>query len=229
MLDPIRMILETSQNAPRYWSSTRKIMKNENLVGSKLIKNKEASTNNKNENYCYAKLIQHICTNATVSVKMHEDSSNFRKESCVRQEDTISQKLFSSVLEYAFMVSWQHRGILVDGENLNRLRSGHLARYALNQTIEDPKQVVKTTNKINGWHQKSRNNWKLVGQDRVKTVGERLYTVVDVEPSAFKLSGMNTKSDLLYCPRNCFSLRSTPSIISSQEKVKLISKYHILQ
>lgn len=43
----------------------------------------------------------------------------------VRQGDTLSPKLFITVLEYALKnLEWENKGISIDGERLNHLRLG---------------------------------------------------------------------------------------------------------
>ncbi len=54
---------------------------------------------NQNIQTKYVKAIQEIYTNATATIKLHEDSSRLQINRSVRQGDTTSPKLFTSVLE----------------------------------------------------------------------------------------------------------------------------------
>lgn len=71
----------------------------------------------------YSALIKYIYRNATASVRLHQDTDMFPIERGVRQGDTISPKLFNTVLEYACKrINWRNMGINIDGEHLNHLR-----------------------------------------------------------------------------------------------------------
>lgn len=64
-----------------------------------------------------------IYSNPTATVKLHEPTKTFKIERGIRQGDTISPKLFTATLEYAFKsLNWDNIGIKVDGEYLNHLR-----------------------------------------------------------------------------------------------------------
>lgn len=67
--------------------------------------------------------MKHIYNNATACVKLHESTNKYRIERGIRQGDTISPKLFTTVLEYAFKeINWDRKGINIDGEYLSHLR-----------------------------------------------------------------------------------------------------------
>ena len=73
--------------------------------------------------YRYTRLIEYIYSNATTTVKLHETTGKIKVGRGVRQGDTISPKLFIAVLEYAMKsLSWENRGINIDGERLTHLR-----------------------------------------------------------------------------------------------------------
>ena len=52
--------------------------------------------------YRYIALIKNVYDTATASVRLHEDTKEFRIERRVRQGDVISPKLFTAVLQYMF-------------------------------------------------------------------------------------------------------------------------------
>lgn len=73
--------------------------------------------------YRYTRLIYNIYKNATMMVKLHENTNPIRIGRGVRQGDTMSPKLFTAVLEYAFkMLDWEGKGLNIDGRNLTNLR-----------------------------------------------------------------------------------------------------------
>lgn len=58
-----------------------------------------------------------------MTVKLHEDTNHITVERGIRQGDTISPKLFITVLESIFkQLNWSQRGINIDGKKLNNLR-----------------------------------------------------------------------------------------------------------
>ena len=70
----------------------------------------------------FKKAIQYL-QNAKVTVKLHENTKCIQIGRGVRQGDTISPKLFITVLEYAFKkLNWENRGLNIDGRNLTNLR-----------------------------------------------------------------------------------------------------------
>lgn len=71
----------------------------------------------------YTSILRHIYEQATAKVKIHAETDRFRIERGVRQGDTISPKLFTTVLEYMFKkIELDNRGINVNGETLSHLR-----------------------------------------------------------------------------------------------------------
>lgn len=73
--------------------------------------------------YRYTKLIYNIYKNATMMVRLHENTNPIEIGRGVRQGDTMSPKLFTTVLQYAFgMLEWSGKGLNIDGLNLTDLR-----------------------------------------------------------------------------------------------------------
>lgn len=73
--------------------------------------------------YRYTKLIYNIYKNATMVVKLRENTERIPIRRGVRQGDTMSPKLFTAVLEYAFKrLKWEEKGINIDGKRLTNLR-----------------------------------------------------------------------------------------------------------
>lgn len=73
--------------------------------------------------YRYTRLIYNIYSNATMMVKLHENTDPIQITRGVRQGDTMSPKLFITVLEYAFKsLSWEGKGLNIDGQTLTNLR-----------------------------------------------------------------------------------------------------------
>ncbi|KAH1021435.1 hypothetical protein HUJ04_010951 [Dendroctonus ponderosae] len=73
--------------------------------------------------YRYTQIIKYIYENATASVKTQKSTNTFKIDKGVRQGDTISKKMFASLLEYRFKsVDFDGIGININGENLTHLR-----------------------------------------------------------------------------------------------------------
>ena len=71
----------------------------------------------------YVNVLQHIYKQAKSFIRLHQDSRPFQLSRGVRQGDTSSPKLFTACLEKVFRnLSWEHKGIKIDGEFLNHLR-----------------------------------------------------------------------------------------------------------
>ncbi|PIK38581.1 endonuclease-reverse transcriptase [Apostichopus japonicus] len=71
----------------------------------------------------YIKVIKDIYTGSTTTVKLHKESNKIPIRKGVRQGDTISPKLFTACLEHIFKdISWEDKGINVNGEKFNHLR-----------------------------------------------------------------------------------------------------------
>ncbi|XP_045460954.1 uncharacterized protein LOC123671253 [Harmonia axyridis] len=107
--------------------------------------------------YRYTKLIYNIYKNATMMVRLHENTNLIRIGRGVRQGDTMSPKLFITVLESAFkMLEWSGKGLNIDGLNLTDLRfADDIALFADNlqdirKMLEDLQEVcVQVGLKIN--------------------------------------------------------------------------------
>ena len=62
-------------------------------------------------------------TDSSVTVHLHKESEKIRIKRGVRQEDTISPKLFTATLESIFRrLNWENKGVKIDGEFLSNLR-----------------------------------------------------------------------------------------------------------
>ena len=61
-------------------------------------------------------LPKEISTNSSMTVHVHKESNNINIRRGVRQGDTISPKLFTAALESIFRLSWETRGMKIDGE-----------------------------------------------------------------------------------------------------------------
>ena len=71
----------------------------------------------------YSAILQHIYNHATASVRVYEKTDKFRIQRGVRQGDTISPKLFTTLLQYMFKnIDLEGLGINIDGKDLNHLR-----------------------------------------------------------------------------------------------------------
>lgn len=71
----------------------------------------------------YSAILQHIYHNATANVRVYEKTEKFKIQRGVRQGDTISPKLFTTLLEYMFKnIELEGLGINIDGKDLNHLR-----------------------------------------------------------------------------------------------------------
>ena len=74
-------------------------------------------------NETYIKLIENIYANGTSVVRLHKDTEKIKIGKGVGQGDTYSPKLFTACLEGIFRkLSWESKGINIDGENLTHLR-----------------------------------------------------------------------------------------------------------
>lgn len=71
----------------------------------------------------YTNVIKNIYNNATTTINLHSQTKKIKIGRGVRQGDTLSPKLFITVLEYALKrLEWENKGISIDGERLNHLR-----------------------------------------------------------------------------------------------------------
>jgi hypothetical protein len=71
----------------------------------------------------YSNTIRYVYKNATSCIKLHKSTEKFRIGRGVRQGDTISPKLFTSILESVFKkLDWSNKGININGEYLSHLR-----------------------------------------------------------------------------------------------------------
>ena len=74
-------------------------------------------------NETYIQLIENICANGTSVVRLHKDTEKIKIGKGVRQGDTYSPKLFTVCLKGIFRkLSWESKGINIDGEHLTHLR-----------------------------------------------------------------------------------------------------------
>ena len=69
----------------------------------------------------YIELPKEISTNSSMTVHVHKESNNTNIRRGVRQGDTISPKLFTAAHENIFRLSWETRGMKIDGEYLCHL------------------------------------------------------------------------------------------------------------
>ena len=71
----------------------------------------------------YIELLKEIYTNSSMTVHLHKESNKINTRRGVRQGATISPKLFTSALESIFrLLTWETRGLKIDGEYLSQLR-----------------------------------------------------------------------------------------------------------
>lgn len=71
----------------------------------------------------YSNTIRYVYENATSCIKLHKNTDKFKIGRGVRQGDTISPKLFTSILESVFKkLDWSKMGININGEYLSNLR-----------------------------------------------------------------------------------------------------------
>ena len=73
--------------------------------------------------YVYIELMKEIYTNSSMTVHLHKDCNKINIGRGVRQGDTTSPKLFKEAFENIFTrLTWETRGLKIDGENLSHLR-----------------------------------------------------------------------------------------------------------
>lgn len=71
----------------------------------------------------YTRLIKHVYENATLSIRLHENTEKFKMGRGIRQGDTASPKLFTLALEDVFKeLEWSEMGININGTFFNNLR-----------------------------------------------------------------------------------------------------------
>ena len=64
----------------------------------------------------YIEILKDIYTDSSVTVHLHKESEKIRIKRGVRQEDTISPKLFTATLESIFRrLNWENKGVKIDG------------------------------------------------------------------------------------------------------------------
>ena len=69
-------------------------------------------------------LLKEIYTNSLITVQLHKESYKINNRRGVRQGNTISPKQFMAAFESIFRrLTWETRGLKIDGEYLSHLRS----------------------------------------------------------------------------------------------------------
>ena len=81
-------------------------------------------------------------------VKLHENTNPIRIGRGVRQGDTMSPKLFITVLQYAFgMLEWSGKGLNIDGLNLTDLRFADDIAL-LSDSLQDIKKMLEDLQEV---------------------------------------------------------------------------------
>ena len=86
----------------------------------------------------YVRTLENIYEGSTATIRLHKLSDKIPLGKGIRQGDTISPKLFTSVLEEIFRkLDWEEKGIRMDGEYLSNLRFAD----DIILTSEDPEEI----------------------------------------------------------------------------------------
>lgn len=71
----------------------------------------------------YVHLLEQCISNTSTNIQLFERKLNIRVEKGVRQGDTISPKLFTAALQYAWAsLEWEEKGFPIDGKKISNLR-----------------------------------------------------------------------------------------------------------
>ena len=98
-------------------------------------------------------LLNDIYTNSSMTVHLHNESNSINIRRGVRQIDTISPELFTAALESIFRrLTWETRGLKIDGEYLCHLRFANGIFLCANAPIElhQMLQELANENEIQG-------------------------------------------------------------------------------
>ena len=92
----------------------------------------------------YIELLKDIYTNSSMTVHLHKECNKINIRRGVRQGDIISPKLFTATLESIFRrLTWETRGLKLDGEYLCHLRSAVDILICANAPNELQKKIQK--------------------------------------------------------------------------------------
>ena len=85
----------------------------------------------------YIELLKEMYTNSSMPVHLHKESNKINIRRVVPQGDTISSNLFTALPESIFRrLTWEARGLKIDGEYLSNLRFADGLLICANTTHE---------------------------------------------------------------------------------------------
>lgn len=132
----------------------------------------------------YSNTIRYVYKNATSCIKLHKSTAKFKIGRGVRQGDTISPKLFISVLESVFKkIDWSEMGIKINGEYLSHLRFADdiiLIAANLDQAQVMLEQLNEESNKVGLKMNLSKTKYMTnINDDRDIKIGDTVIERVD--------------------------------------------------
>ena len=91
----------------------------------------------------YIEILKEIYTKSSVAVHLHKESEKIRIKRGVRQEDTISPKLFTAILESIFRrLNLENKGTKIGGEFLSHLRFADYI-FVCTETPQELQQMLQ--------------------------------------------------------------------------------------
>ena len=88
----------------------------------------------------YIEILKDIYTKSSA---LHKESEKIRIERGVRQEDTISPKLFTAILESIFRrLNWENKGMKIGGEFLSHFRFADYI-FVCTETPQELQQMLQ--------------------------------------------------------------------------------------
>ncbi|KAG7301234.1 hypothetical protein JYU34_014132 [Plutella xylostella] len=149
----------------------------------------------------YIALLKHIYDHSSATIKLDQSGPKFNIEKGVKQGDSISPKLFNSVLEHIFKkCNWQKKGININGKYMSNIRfADDIALFAsTKEELQDMLSEINIEcNKVGLYINKKKTKvmYNTAEILQIQLEGETLETVNDFIYLGRSLSFQNNESE----------------------------------